>query len=165
MREAELLMESIVGGGTVGTDNLAVQDLDKSPSKAASDPGLRISVRLESRLAGRVAERCQETGLSLSDFVRRTLSQSVNTQTPPPAPVGPADPPINRQTDVYEFPKPLEGLLPQFRAFGGGVWKERRLRFRATLALAELARLNSGSEHDLALCSELVRIGRRFGLI
>ena len=152
-------------GGTVGTDNLAVQDLDKSQSKPVSDPGLRISVRLESRLAARVTEICHETGLTLSDFVRRSLSHAVSTQTPPPGPVVPADPPVNRQTEAYEFPKPLEGLLPQFRAFGGGVWTERRLRFRATLVLAEIARQNSGSEHDLALCSELVRVGRRFGLL
>ena len=158
-------MAGTVEGGTVGTDNLAVQDLDKSPSKAASDPGLRISVRIESRLAARVIERCTDTGLSLSDFVRRSLSHAVGTQPPSLAPVVPPNPPVNRQTEAYEFPKPLEGLLPQFRAFGGGVWTERRLRFRATLVLAEIARQNSGSEHDLALCSELVRVGRRFGLL
>jgi len=112
-------MEGTVEGGTVGTDNLAVQDLDKSPSKAASDPGLRISVRLESRLAARVTERCQETGLSLSDFVRRILSHAVSTQTSPPAPVVPVDPAVNRQTEAYEFPKALEGLLPQLRTFWG----------------------------------------------
>src|SRR5262244_2090731 len=115
-------MEGTVEGGTVGTDNLAVQDLDKSPSKAASDPGLRISVRIESRLAARVTERCQGTGLSLSDFVRRTLSHAVSAQTPPPVRVVPIDPPASRQTEAYDFPKPLDELLTQFRTFGAGVW-------------------------------------------
>jgi hypothetical protein len=142
MGDAQLLMEGTVEGGTVGLDNLAVQDLNKSPSNAASDPGLRISVPLESRIAARVAERCQETGLSLSDFVRRSLSQSISTQTPHAAVQ--VEPTASRQKEAYEFPKSLEELLPQFRSFGAGVWKERRLMFRATIALAEIARQNSG---------------------
>jgi hypothetical protein len=137
-------MESTVQGGTIGLHNLAVQDLKKRPSTAASDPGLRIFVPLGGHLATHVAERCQETGLSLSDFVRQSpivlhqYSDSARSgwYRSSPRPAG-------RRKRMIS-PKLLEGLLPQFRSFGAGVWNERRLRFRATIALAEIACQNSG---------------------
>jgi hypothetical protein len=52
-------------------------------------------------------------------------------------------PAVSRRKEGCGVPKLLEGLSPRF-LFGARVWGERRLRFRATIALAELTRQNSG---------------------
>lgn len=123
----------------------------------------RITIRLDNQMERALAERCQQSGQSASEVLRSALALLV---APPINPQRGLDSRISQpeaQNSEYAFPGALRDLLPRYRAFGLDVWAERRRRFCDLLASCEVARdFGKNATDDLALCVEVVRIGRLF---
>lgn len=124
----------------------------------------RITIRLHPHLAGILDERCRQTGQNPSEVVRSALALMLASDGPQPAPSIPAGHSKSAE-DGYVFPRELEELLPRYRAFGMEIWKERRRCTGFLLAICEVAREHSQNAQDRALCAEILRIGRQFGLL
>jgi len=122
----------------------------------------RVSVRLDEFLAALLAETCQKTGQNPSEIVRASLQLGLGPQVSEKQESGSFGiKPERAQT--YIFPPELADLLPRYCAFGMEIWPERRRCFGALLAVCEVARAHSQDAQDVALCTELLRLGKRFG--
>lgn len=65
----------------------------------------------------------------------------------------------------YALPATLVELLPRYRHFGMEICKERRRLFQNLVAAAEVTREPSDNPRDAELYLELLRVGRKFGLV
>ena len=124
----------------------------------------RLAVRLDEHLSDVLARRCAQTGQTTSQIVRQALEFTLVSDDPESTPVAASESP-KTPNPSYVFPRKLAGLLPFYRQLGAAVWQERRIRLQGLLALFEIARENSQNPQDTALCTELLSLGRRYGLL
>jgi hypothetical protein len=135
-------------------------NLDVGPDMT-EEAGKRLTVRIPSSLTELLDRRCQLTGLTLSEAVRGAVEVALG---PGVSPCNGTPPPAFSASD-YAFPRQLDELLPRYRAFGMEIWKELRRCFGALVAICEVVRQHSQNAQDRALCAELVRLGKLFGLL
>ena len=133
------------------------------PGPRQRERGKRITVRLDKPLAEILADTSRKMGQSPSEIVRASLRSGLVPQAPEKQESGSFGiAPEGAQS--YAFPSELGDLLPRYRAFGMEIWQERRRCFGALLAICEVARQHSRNARDRAICAELLRLGKRFGI-
>ncbi len=125
----------------------------------------RITIRLGDQLECALTERRKQTGQSITDVLRSALAVTLASDSPPPSfpDVQLSQP--QGASDGYIFPRELEDFLRCYRGFGMEIWPERRRCFGRLLAACEAARGHSKNVQDRALCAEILRIGRLYGLL
>lgn len=149
---------------------LATRSLSPAITQTAGEMApTRLTVRLVPKAAELLANLCRTSGQTASEVIRMALQQYLN-----PIAAAAERPSIlsnnektggEKATGEYSFPSELHDLLPQFRNFGMELRPERRRCFARLLAACEAAREHSQNAHDRALCAEILRIGRLFGLL
>jgi len=140
-------------------NNITGSDTERT---SVGNRGSRITIRINVPLGSRLRDRCEQTGQSVSEVVRAALELAFA----PAALERPqeANQP-SKELSAYVFPRDLQNLLPQYRAFGLEAVKQRRRSFHGLLAVCEVVRENTKATQDRALCTELLELGERFGLI
>lgn len=124
----------------------------------------RITIRLNPLVGDLLDRRCQQTGQTVSQVVRGALELAIGP-TASENPRGERSPSLPPPSPDYAFPQQLQELLPRYRAFGMTIYVERRRCFEGLLAICEVVQGHSQNAQDRALCAELLRIGRKFGLL
>ena len=124
----------------------------------------RITIRINGLSRQLLEDRCQRTGQSVSETVRCALHVALGTNNSVCQSVETTQA-VQRGAINYNFPGELSDLLPRYRAFGMQIYAERRRSVAALLAACEIVREHSGNAQDRALCAEILRIGRQFGLL
>jgi hypothetical protein len=151
---------------------MSAQECDSAPepavqnaqSEVSEGKPWRLTVRLPDQMAELLRAKCRESDQTPSQLVRSALIAALRVdESDEEAMSDGMESKPSRPS--REFPSALLDLLPKYRCFGGRLWPERRRLFHALLAAAQVAQENGENPQDLHLRNELVRLGKRFGLM
>ena len=147
---------------TVDTPRSKLGGKEDFPNPAAVKN--RITLRIDASMRRVLERRRQQTGQTVSQVARGALELALRAEVTEGQQT---DQPDQRRTVApnYALPPDLQRLLPQYRSFGAQIWQERRRCLGALLAICEVVREQSRNAQDQALCAEILRIGKRFGLL